>query len=202
MVGIIQYWSHTVPWKSEVTDESPEAVLAATMTAYRQCTTYDDAGVVLDQGEVRVSFETRFVRGSLFSFSYAAPGRDGVHQPRARVVSRDGGLDFWTVLGGPQPESLRLCIAALTGISSGSAHGASSLLLEEVGGWLPTELTNPERLADEEVFGVPCYHVRGGHPSRPGSWSLFVEHGTHLIRRRVAHHRPADITEYERCSAR
>ena len=93
---------------------------------------------------------------------------------------------------------LVLGVAALTGISSGAAHGVPSLLIpEEVCGWLPTDLVRAVRLPDALVGGVSCFHLQGDHPKTPAKSSLLVDTATFLIKRRVSHRDRAEVTDYE-----
>jgi hypothetical protein len=185
-----------------VTDLLAEGILDSVLAAYRSFTTYEDSGLVLEDRLAVVAFRTRFQRGHLFEFSYANVDDSGRERPHSSLMVRDGKVTLETVLkGGPPLESLTVAVAALTGISRGSAHTAASLLLEEVGGWLPTDLVRPVRLPDQAIGGRDCYHVRGGHPHVASSWSLFVEKSTWLILQLIAHDKGPSITEYATCKA-
>ena len=151
---------------------TPEAILAAVSEAYRGFVEYEDVGVVSEGGSPAVRFETLFRRGSSFRFAYTAFRPDGKKYHEGSVASEQGHLSYSCSLGGPQPSSLRLGIAALTGTSWGAAHGVPSLLIpEEVGGWLPTDLVGVVRLPDEAVAGVSCFHIHGEHPKAPAKYS-------------------------------
>jgi hypothetical protein len=139
----------------------------------------------------------------MFHFAFSSNPTFREMMPVARVTWRAGELEFWTMLkGAPRPESLRLAIAALTGISSGAAHGAASLLLEEVGGWLPTNLRDPVLLPGQDIGGVACHEVRGKHPDKPDEQSLFIDETSSLIRARIAHRGYEHYTEYTTCEVR
>jgi hypothetical protein len=185
-----------------VTDDQAQALLDRVAQAYGSFAEYDDAGFVRSE-TIEVTFETHFVRGQLFDFSFSGNPTGGDLMPIARVTWRPEQFSFWTVLkGAPRPESLRMAIAALTGISSGAAHTASSLLLDEVGGWLPVALQEPALLPHRTVAGVTCREVRGKHPSMPVEDSLFVDEESCLIRARLSHRRYEQYTEYTSCRAR
>jgi hypothetical protein len=186
-----------------VDDElTPEAILTAVSGAYRGFVEYEDAGVVSEAAYSAVRFETRFRRGSLFRFAYTAFRPDGQKYHDGSVSSEHGHLAFSCSLGGPQPTSLRLGIAALTGISWGAAHGVPSLLIpEDLGGWLPTDLVGVVRLPDDAVAGVSCFHIQGDHPKVPAKYSLLVDKATFMIRRRMAQRSNLEVTDYESCRA-
>ena len=185
---------------NRVDELTPEAILAAVSGAYRGLVEYEDAGVVGEGATPSVRFETHFRRGSFFRFAYTAFLPDGRKYHEGSVSSEQGHFSFSCSLGGPQPTSLRLGIAALTGISWGAAHGVPSLLLpEEVGGWLPTDLVGVVRLPDEAVAGVSCFRVQGDHPKQPAKYSLLVDTTTFLIRRRVSQRTAQEVTDYESC---
>jgi hypothetical protein len=187
---------------NRVDELTPEGILAAVSGTYRGIVEYEDVGVVSDGATPSVRFETRFRRGSLLRFAYTAFRPDGQKYHEGSVTSEHDHFSFSCSLGGPQPTSLRLGIAALTGISWGAAHSIPSLLLpEEVGGWLPTDLVGVVRLPDEDVAGAPCFHVQGDHPKRPAKYSLLVDKTSFLIRRRVSQGRDPEVTDYESCRA-
>ena len=185
-----------------MTDEQAKALLDRVAQAYSGFAEYDDAGFVRSE-TIKVTFETHFVRGQLFDFAFSGNPTGGELMPIARVTWRPEELSFWTVLkGAPRPENLRMAIAALTGISSGAAHTASSLLLEEVGGWLPVALREPALMPHRSVAGVSCREIRGKHPSMPVEDSLFVDEASSLIRARSSHRGYEQYTEYTSCRAR
>ena len=173
------------------------SVLGQVSNRYRSLAAYSDTGTVLS-AVASVEFETEFKRGAYFHFAYSdvLPGRP--RQVMARVTWDLGRLDFWTLVNAPAPVSLRLAIAALTGISSGSAHTIPALLLpDEVGGWMPTDLTDPELAADELIDGVLCLHVRGRHPRFSDKFSsLYADPRTWLVHRRT-HHDGNQVATYK-----
>jgi hypothetical protein len=187
---------------SRVDKLTPEAVLAAVAGAYRGFVEYEDTGVVSDGATPSVRFETRFRRGSFLRFAYTAFRPDGRKYHEGSVSSDQGKFAFSCSLGGPQPTSLRLGIAALTGISWGAAHGVPSLLVpEEVGGWLPTDMVRVARLPDEVVAGILCFHIQGDHPTQPAKYALLVDKSTFVIRRRVSRRSRQEVTDYDSCRA-
>jgi hypothetical protein len=163
-------------------------VLSNVADRYRSLAAYSDTGTVVSD-LASVQFETAFRRGTYFHFAYSdiLPGRP--RQAMGRVTWERGHLDFWTLAKAPAPSTLRLAIAALTGISSGSAHTVPALLLpEEVGGWIPTDLTDAELAAGEVIDGIHCLHIRGRHPRFSNKLSsLYVDRDTWLLRRRTHH---------------
>jgi hypothetical protein len=179
-----------------VSEPDAASVLSSVSDRYRSLPEYSDTGTV-SSAVASVEFETAFKRGTYFHFAYSdiLPGRQ--RQVMARVTWDQGRLDFWTLANAPPPHTLRLAIAALTGISSGSAHTIPALLLpEDVGGWIPTDLAAPEMAENELVDGVSCLHVRGRHPRFPEKLSsLYVDPSTWLVRRRT-HHDGNQIASY------
>lgn len=185
-----------------MTEGPAQTALDSVARAYKGFIEYHDAGFVRSE-RIRVTFETHFVRGQLFEFAFSSNPTGGEMMPVARVTWRAGELEFWTILkGAPRPESLRMAVAALTGISSGAAHGAASLLLDEVGGRLPTDLRDPVLLSSRDIAGVACHEVRGKHPDMSAEESLFIEQTSFLIRARVAHRGYEHYTEYTTCEVR
>jgi hypothetical protein len=167
-----------------VADSTTSSVLTAVAGAYASASEYEDHGEVLKGSTPCVRFQTRFRRDQLFHFEYEGGHPGQPLQPWARVTREDGRLTFWTVLNVVAPESLSLCIAALTGISSGSAHRVPCLLMPaEVGGWRATDLVGAVLKPDCDIDGTVCFHIRGNHPRGLGSVSLFIEKERHFIRR-------------------
>ena len=169
-----------------MSESEAASVLSTVADRYRSLPAYSDTGTV-SSAVASVEFETAFKRGTYLHFAYSdiLPGR--TRQVMARVTWDQGHLDFWTLVNAPPPPTLRLAIAALTGISSGSAHTIPALLLpEEVGGWIPTDLKAPEFAETEVISGIECLHVRGRHPRFPDKLSsLYVDPSTWLVRRRT-----------------
>lgn len=153
---------------AQVSDLSAETILDSVLSAYRSFSVYEDSGLVIEDRLAVVAFRTRFQRNHLFEFSYADIDDKGTEHFRASLVVRDGKVNLETVLKGVPPlESLRFAVAALTGISRGAAHCAAALLLDEVGGWLATDMLRPIRLQDESRTGLlPGARCTPAHPQR------------------------------------
>jgi hypothetical protein len=181
-------------------DLRPEAILESVAAAYRGFTEYEDAGLVTEGVATLVRFETRFRRGSVFRFSYVAFRPDGAPFHDGEASLEGERFSFRCSLPAPPPTSLKLGIAALTGISCGAAHGASCLLLpDEIGGWLPTDLRSPTRLPDVTLRGRAAFQVKGAHPKRRSEFLLVIDKATYLILRRA--HSASQTTDYESCRA-
>lgn len=178
----------------------PEAILEEVRVAYRRMVEYHDMGRVQSSttGKI-VTFETHFVRDHLFEFAFSSNPKGADLVPIARLKSSEDKLEFWTVFGEkvPAPESLRMAVAALTGISLGAAHTVSCLLLEEVGGVYPTDLRNPQWLPSRTIGGAVCNEIRGAHGSGKREESLLLEQSTGLIRARITHGEFEDLATYE-----
>jgi hypothetical protein len=73
-------------------------------------------------------------------------------------------------------------VAAATGISLGTAHNASRLLLPDaITGRRITDLDQAERLADDRVDGVVCFRVHGRLSG--DTITLWVSKSDFLLRR-------------------
>jgi hypothetical protein len=152
---------------------NPEQILAAMAEVYATCTSYRDAGRVVTRfidrgGRVRTSirpFTTAFVRPDRFRFEYRDRFGEGDDEWERHLVWAEGGWvrTWWDVTPGvEEPESLGLALAGATGVSGGSAHTISSLILPEmVGGSRLTDLADVVSLGDVELNGVVCYRLRG-----------------------------------------
>jgi outer membrane lipoprotein-sorting protein len=146
---------------------------------YATCASYDDTGVVVttwySSDGTRVTqkpFKTWFVRPDLFRFEWKEEnaGRPERSRQGPSVVWSDGKkaynsypMDGYAV---EENESLGMAIAGATGISSGSAHTISRLLIaHEVGGFGLEELTDLTQVGEATFEGTPCYLIRGKHPA-------------------------------------
>lgn len=84
------------------------------------------------------------------------------------VVWNDGKQTYsyysWDDPAVEKKEDIGLGVAGATGVSRGSAHTVPVLLMEEIGGFRLTEMTNPSIVGEERFEGEDCYIVRGYHP--------------------------------------
>ena len=166
------------------------------LSMYRQASSYQDEGVVsvvspeLDGGG-KVTFETLFVRPSLFRFKFASPHP---YPPLAHIVTTTiCGLDragayLWSK-NYDEPARLEVCenlsmaVAGATGISSGSAHNIGQLLFGEIGGARFVDLEQLSSGSDETVEGMRCKSVHGRVSGVDAAVTLFIDPATLTIPR-------------------
>jgi outer membrane lipoprotein-sorting protein len=141
---------------------------------YAHASSYQDTGVVMDvkgegvsESETAIKFKTYFARPQFFRFEWME--RSTVTSEESlSVVWNDGKQTYsyysWDDPAVEKKEGIGLGIAGATGISRGSAHTIPSLLMEDVGGFLLTEMTNLSIVGEENFEGEDCYIVRGYHP--------------------------------------
>jgi hypothetical protein len=141
----------------------PTQVLLHLARRYRECSSYEDVGRVTTTYSgpgvsfTRVKrFTTAFVRPDRFRFEFQDVEGPG---PQLHYViwTESGRTHLWSEPPRRQEEeeeSLGLAIAAATGVSAGTAHTVSALLLPEViDGWRLSELADPE--FDQSATPVP-----------------------------------------------
>lgn len=181
-----------LPLAGHTQSMTADSLIAKVESVYANAETYSDDGVVETQffsrngRESRKSvkeFSTLFVRNRIFRFSYISTDImfsyygfqwDSTNQ----VVSRTFGKTNTY-----QEDSPNLLIAGATGVSSGSSHTVSKLLLPETVGGRKL-FVNPESyvLAGiDEIEGIPCYRLElpGEKSFRKAVW---IETESLLIR--------------------
>jgi len=127
---------------------------------------------------VEKPFTTAFVRPDRFRFEYE-------YKERRYILWRKGNdvQTWWDVTPGiKKPASLRLALAAATGVSSSSAKTVPALLIpDEVGGGRLTGITEAQRIEDAKLDKVECFRIQGQYAGSP--MTIWVEKETFLVRR-------------------
>ncbi|HST22978.1 MAG TPA: DUF2092 domain-containing protein [Blastocatellia bacterium] len=157
---------------------------------YANCSSYQDVGVVetthneANSARIeRMPFKTYFVRPQFFRFEWIDyfPWKDGL----TNIVWCNG-KDSFTYLEPDtyeKEEYLGRGIAGATGISRGSAHTISRLLMaEEMSGFALTELTSLALVGEDQVEGELCYRVNGIHPFGD-IYELWISKKDYLLRK-------------------
>jgi outer membrane lipoprotein-sorting protein len=151
---------------------SPRLILKRMADNYAACSSYQDTGVVettyheASSGRIdKMPFKLYFKRPNLLRFEWIdyLPWKDG----RMKIVWSNGRETFtyWEPDSYEKDESLSMGIAGATGISRGAAHTIPRMLLEEIGGFVLTELTGLALVGEEVFENEPCYRISGKHPS-------------------------------------
>lgn len=151
-----------------------QSIVEKMAARYAHASSYQDTGVVMDvkgdaagHSETVIKFKTYFVRPHFFRFEWT--DRSAVtSEERLNVVWNDGKQTYryysWDDPTVEKEEDIDLGVAGAAGISRGSAHTVPALLMEGVGGFRLTELTQLSVLGEEKFEGEDCYIVRGYHP--------------------------------------
>lgn len=149
-----------------------EQVVAKMAKQYAGVRSYQDTGVVQTissqpngQAEVDeiIAFKTYFARPIQFRFEWI---EDNYPPPNFNIIWSDGRETFtyWEPNPVEKEEDISRGIAGATGVSRGSAHTVSVLLLEVVSGFRLTEMKNISLVREEQFEGEDCFVVRGFHP--------------------------------------
>lgn len=154
------------------------SVLAHAKQRYAALKTYQDRGSVryllVEDEEQEVKFETAFVRPGLFRFEWSK-GQPFLllrYFVTRSVIWSDGDAAYmwtkfpWRAAIEQKKESLRLAVAAATGVSSRSAHVIATLLIDDLWGTEPfgdsvLNLKAPALVGIEPIDGAECYRIRG-----------------------------------------
>ncbi len=170
---------------------TPQAILARMAERYSSASTYQDTGVVETVVEgasprrsTDVSFKTIFKRPRKFRFEWAKISP--LSLPGRNVIWSDGEKTFAYYRHDPDkvetPESLSSAIAGATGVSRGSAHTVSRLLLEGTSGFSVTDLSRVTLKGQELFEGEECFVLEGFHP-RGEAWRLWIGKKDYLLRK-------------------
>jgi len=174
--------------------EDPQGLLQRVAQAYSAMSSYQDHGRVVlvnaDEPPLQIDFATLYKRPSLFRFEFSRPHPYAPlrHIVSTHVVGFDGSRAYSQTeryQEAPRLETRRdlpSAIAGATGISSGSAHSISRLLLAEVSGFSLLDLVDVRLDAATQIDGIACYRVSGNNP-RGGEWDYTIERDSLLIRR-------------------
>jgi outer membrane lipoprotein-sorting protein len=176
---------------SQSQDPQPAAILNNMVQRYANLTSYEDSGVVetvtsgsLARRRTDIFFKTYFTRPKKLRFewldygSFSAPGlslvwTDGIKAYSSYAYKQD---EIET------KEDIGLAIAGATGVSLGSAHTVPSLLLNDLLGFSPAELTKVSLKGQELFEGEDCYVVEGYHPDGD-LWRLWISKHDSALRK-------------------
>lgn len=146
--------------------EVADTVLAQVRLTYQGLNSYTDRGFMESRHDPnsavayirKLNFSTQFRRPNLFRFAWHSPDNDGVN-----VVWCDGKSVFAKHsydIEVRHIENLSRAIAGATGISGGTAHTVSSLLMNEVRGSKLTDRKYSVYRGTEIINGEDCYHLQ------------------------------------------
>jgi outer membrane lipoprotein-sorting protein len=191
LAGTFAFFTFSATGFSQSKALLPQAIIQNMAERYAALSSYQDSGVVetvsegaLPRRNTDVFFKSYFTRPGKLRFewmeysSLSVSGRS--------VIWSDGSKAFSFLGFKPEQveaeEDIGMAVAGATGISRGSAHTVPSLLINEIDGFLLTELTKLS-LKREEVFeGEECYVVEGYHPNGE-AWQLWISKKESLLRK-------------------
>ncbi|HTS18760.1 MAG TPA: hypothetical protein VMP11_14395 [Verrucomicrobiae bacterium] len=172
-----------------------QQVLSQMGMTYRNCSCYEDSGVVetVFTSSSRVwtntkPFEIHFRRPALFRFEFTS--QHFPNSPTNRYVLWSDGTQthaYWQSANSYWAEaSLSKGLAGATGVSGGSARTIPSLLSDALGGIKLTDLENLALRPEEALEGVDCYVVTGDYPPPVASRScaLWIGKKDFLLRQK------------------
>jgi hypothetical protein len=174
--------------------QDAEALLRKVRAAYRELSSYQDSGYVVDHRDdderTRTKFETLFVRPDLFRFRFEC---SHPYEPLRHIITRyecgwvRGAAYLWVKPHDAPPQmetfdSAEMAIAAATGISGGAAHTIGQLLLAGISGTF-AELTDLHVAGESEVDGSACVEIRGTPARVALHTSLFIDPDALVIRK-------------------
>lgn len=157
---------------------------------YSRLVSYQDEGVVITTydeetgGRIdKLPFKTFFKRPNLFRFEWTDYFLSKLGKKRVAWSNGKSAFTYWEPDRYEMEKRLGLAIAGATGVSRGSAHTVSRLLLaDEVSGFPVTDLNDASLLGEEIFEGVLCYHIKGTHP-HGGVYELWIGKSDRLLRK-------------------
>ena len=193
---------------------SASSILERVAKVYATAQTYQDSGVVrttFNRSERTFVTETPFTTAyhrasSRFRFEFfvappAPPPYPGPASARQWIIFRSGNQinqwSFLTMALGPAP-SLQSAVARATGVSKGTAHYISALLIpNEIGGRkLTADGDKAARLDDARLSTSECYRIQRILQARTGvttTETVWVEKNSFLIVRIDKHRQPEGV---------
>lgn len=153
--------------------EDVAEILAQVGRTYGELNSYSDRGYVLSKKhpdepfEKDKTFTTYFRRPNYFRFEWTYCDQFAHFKSKANTPSilwSDGKnvyLNFSFSGKVEQVKSLRMAIAGATGVSGGTAHTISALLMKEVGGRTIIDDANLNILSEQLVSDELCYLLGG-----------------------------------------
>lgn len=140
---------------------------------YSHLISYQDEGIVkttFDEetgGRIeKIPFKTSFKRPNLFRFEWTDYLFTKLGKKRVIWSNGKESFTYWEPDRYEKEEDLGLAIAGASGVSNGSAHTVSAMLLQdEVRGFTWTDLKDTSVLEETVFEEVPCYHIKGTHPA-------------------------------------
>jgi hypothetical protein len=161
---------------------------------YASCSSYRDSGddvtVFINEGPrnrrtISRPFRTLFVRPDLFRFEFRNREVGPETEWPIYAIWRVDGITntYWSKLNRrEQPASLSTAVAGATGVSGGTAHTVSRLLMgDEIGGFCLTDLVDLRVEGEEQVDGHQCVRLAGRHP-RDREQTIWIDGQVFLIR--------------------
>lgn len=181
-----------------------DAVVATMAKRYATLRSYQDTGVVLSHWKDHavpdeLPFKTYFARPDNFRFEWIS---DHPHLPLRHIAysyviwSNSSGAYLYRdgLPNVEQKQDLSMAVAALTGVSHGSAHTVPGLLLKTIGGFKLTELRGLTLLDQVDFEMTTCFRVRGTHP-RGVVYDMWIGVNDYLLRKLQMQLIPGEIEE-------
>ncbi|MBX3161058.1 MAG: redoxin domain-containing protein [Deltaproteobacteria bacterium] len=157
-------------------------VIARMVAAYHGAKTYADRGevstVFIKGGQrrtKRLPFTIAYERGGVFRYEFREEG----DPDRAYIVWSDGKRTLTS--GIQQKASLRLALAAATGVSGGSARETTGMLLQAEPPWYARVQAIVE--GSDVIDGKPCWRLFGQDPSEPSQVTVWIDRESYVLRR-------------------
>lgn len=179
-------------------DSLANEIIARSRHVYEQCDSYIDVG--LHHGSIGVRdeapFVTYFQRPDRFRFEYMDSHPHEASFSMRGVIVRDelGPASLWHLYGTEEPEveqkPIELAIAALTGVSHGTAHHVPYQLLRLMSG---RDRWKYQLLSDTEFDGHRCFRVSTTEVTSLVAW---IDQQSFLVRRTEWHMEYPSVTVY------
>lgn len=144
-------------------------ILNNMFSMYSRLTSYQDDGILVvtldgpTGGTIeKMPFKTFFKRPSLFRFEWTDYAITKLGKTKVIWFNGKEAFTYWEPDSFEKEESLSMAVAGATGISYGTVHTVSDLMLPgEFGGSLLKSLTKVSLLGEEVFEGAPCYRIKG-----------------------------------------
>jgi outer membrane lipoprotein-sorting protein len=144
-------------------------ILNKMFSMYSRLTSYQDDGILVvtldgpTGGTIeKMPFKTFFKRPGLFRFEWTDYGITKLGKTKMIWSNGKEAFSYWEPDNYEKEESLGMAVAGATGISYGTVHTVSDLMLPgEFGGSRLKSLTKVSLLGEEVFEGASCYRIKG-----------------------------------------
>ena len=187
VVAILALGLPAIAQAQRITDA--ETVLINMFKVYSGLASYQDEGILITTNDgptggtiEKMPFKTFFKRPNLFRFEWTDYGITKLGRTKLIWFNGKEAFSYWEPDVHEKEESLSMAIAGATGISLGTVHTVSDLIIpDELGESILKKLEKASIVSEEDFEGVRCYRIMATGRSEP--LELWIGKNDFLLRK-------------------